>query len=176
MIPDFKTFLKESIWADMEERGTGDLEKEEDKIIIQDDATREELYDFLKEIYDELESPQFTKKYQMISDQATDGISATIFESDDHHGSFACTLFGFSKDEKKIYISSGVFEYPYLKDLADKLYDTFKIEKETYDNGASNYFIYPLTGDPVTNLFFINVIDFILDNLDPGFSPLLKRK
>ena len=30
MIPDFKTFIKESIWSDMQDRGAGDAVKKED--------------------------------------------------------------------------------------------------------------------------------------------------
>ena len=31
MIPDFKTYLKESIWSDMQDRGTGEIKKKEDE-------------------------------------------------------------------------------------------------------------------------------------------------
>ena len=31
MIPDFKTFIKESIWSDMQDRGTGEIKKKEDE-------------------------------------------------------------------------------------------------------------------------------------------------
>ena len=48
MIPDFKTYLKESVWSDMQDRGTGDLEKKEDNI---DNLTFEEFYDYLKSHY-----------------------------------------------------------------------------------------------------------------------------
>ena len=48
MIPDFKTYLRESVWSDMEDRGTGDLEKKEDNI---DNLTFEEFYDYLKSHY-----------------------------------------------------------------------------------------------------------------------------
>ena len=41
MIPDFKTYLKESIWSDMQDRGTGDLEKTEDLVPV------EEMEDFI---------------------------------------------------------------------------------------------------------------------------------
>ena len=51
MIPDFKTYLRESIWSDMQDRGTGDLEKTEDTIPV------EEIEDFIDkslDIYAEL--------------------------------------------------------------------------------------------------------------------------
>ena len=32
MIPDFKTFIKESIWADMQDRSAGETVRKEDDI------------------------------------------------------------------------------------------------------------------------------------------------
>ena len=48
MIPDFKTYIKESIWDDMQDRGTGDVEKEEDNIDLFDVKT---LGEYVKKIY-----------------------------------------------------------------------------------------------------------------------------
>ena len=36
MIPDFKTYLRESIWSDMQDRGTRDVIKKEDDIDLMD--------------------------------------------------------------------------------------------------------------------------------------------
>ena len=38
MIPDFKTFIKESIWSDMQDRSSGEIVRQEDEI-----TTNEEL-------------------------------------------------------------------------------------------------------------------------------------
>ena len=32
MIPDFKTYLRESVWSDMQDRGAGDIVKREDDV------------------------------------------------------------------------------------------------------------------------------------------------
>ena len=48
MIPDFKTFIKESIWSDMQDRSIGDTVREEDMI-----TTNEDLQNRIYELYKE---------------------------------------------------------------------------------------------------------------------------
>ena len=48
MIPDFKTFIKESIWSDMQDRSTGETVREEDMI-----TTNKDLKNKIKELYKE---------------------------------------------------------------------------------------------------------------------------
>ena len=44
MIPDFKTFIKESIWSDMQDRSAGDTVRKEDKIIT-NEVLRNKIYE-----------------------------------------------------------------------------------------------------------------------------------
>ena len=48
MIPDFKTFIKESIWSDMQDRSAGDTIRKEDMI-----TTNEDLKNKILELYKE---------------------------------------------------------------------------------------------------------------------------
>ena len=48
MIPDFKTFIKESIWSDMQDRSSGETVREEDMI-----TTNEDLQNRIYELYKE---------------------------------------------------------------------------------------------------------------------------
>ena len=48
MIPDFKTFIKESIWSDMQDRSAGDTIRQEDMVI-----TNRELRNKILELYKE---------------------------------------------------------------------------------------------------------------------------
>ena len=48
MIPDFKTFIKESIWSDMQDRSAGETVRQEDLII-----TNEDLRNKIIELYKE---------------------------------------------------------------------------------------------------------------------------
>ena len=48
MIPDFKTFIKESIWSDMQDRSSGEIVRKEDDI---DHLNYEEFFVYLTEHY-----------------------------------------------------------------------------------------------------------------------------
>ena len=48
MIPDFKTFIKESIWSDMQDRSAGETVRTEDDINLLD---YEEFFVYLTEHY-----------------------------------------------------------------------------------------------------------------------------
>ena len=47
MIPDFKTFIKESIWSDMQDRSAGETVRKEDDI---DNLDTYEFIEYLKKI------------------------------------------------------------------------------------------------------------------------------
>ena len=49
MIPDFKTYLKESVWMDIHRRSNGDQERKEDDI---NNLDLDEFYQYLKSRYD----------------------------------------------------------------------------------------------------------------------------
>ena len=51
MIPDFKTFIKESIWSDIQDRSSGDTVRKEDDVNLLD---RDEFYDYLKNKYNKI--------------------------------------------------------------------------------------------------------------------------
>lgn len=55
MIPDFKTYINESIWSDMEDRGTGEIQKNEDNLELLDLAG---LLDWFKSHYENIWWPQ----------------------------------------------------------------------------------------------------------------------
>ena len=49
MIPDFKTFIKESIWSDMQDRSAGEIVREEDKFINQ--MNYDEFFKYIYKVY-----------------------------------------------------------------------------------------------------------------------------
>ena len=62
MIPDFKTFIKESIWSDIQDRSAGDIIRKEDKVLystLKDkDCTVDLLYKYLIQNYEVLGDEQ----------------------------------------------------------------------------------------------------------------------
>ena len=62
MIPDFKTFIKESIWSDIQDRSTGEIIRKEDKVsystLTDKECTVDLLYKYLIENYEVLGDDQ----------------------------------------------------------------------------------------------------------------------
>ena len=48
MIPDFKTFISESIWSDMQDRSTGKIVRKEDDVNL---MSEEDFCDYLNDNY-----------------------------------------------------------------------------------------------------------------------------
>ena len=51
MIPDFKTYIKESIWSDIQDRSSGDVVRKEDEV---NNFDGEELYDYIYSLYEQI--------------------------------------------------------------------------------------------------------------------------
>ena len=51
MIPDFKTFIEESLWSEIQDRSSGDAIRKEDDVNLLD---RDEFYDYLKNKYNKI--------------------------------------------------------------------------------------------------------------------------
>ena len=65
MIPDFKTYIKESIWSDIQDRSSGETVRKEDDI---DNLDMDEFYDYLNDHYEPtLESSYKIRLYKDIS-------------------------------------------------------------------------------------------------------------
>ena len=58
MIPDFKTFIKESIWSDMQDRSSGEVVRKEDDI---DHLDYEEFFVYLTKHYQPKSKKTLTK-------------------------------------------------------------------------------------------------------------------
>ena len=74
MIPDFKTFIKESIWSDMQDRSAGETVRKEDDVNILDiNGLYEHIYDLYKQVnsfpipMEPLDSYMSEKKIQCFS-------------------------------------------------------------------------------------------------------------
>ena len=160
MIPDFKTYIKESIWSNINKRSEGSISRKEDDINILDEDA---LVEYLKKRYKPL------KRYAIITNSAHI-IAVPI---------------------AKTYVNYSICFNPKLEymtftqeivDLADglieKLKDKFIVNISKYDGYISKYdgdMIYkisPKNGDKANNEFFINVIDFLLDNIPEEYKSM----
>ena len=144
--------LKESIWSDMQDRGTGDSVKREDDV---NNLDCEGLTDYLKKHYKPL------NPYAIITN-AGNIISVPIIR--DHTNSAIM----FSCKTNKVKMTNDITDR--VHGLLRVIKNSFSIETFEGEDGNGEYKVYtilPKDGSEVTNKFFIEVIDFLLYHI-PG--------
>ena len=162
MIPDFKTYINESVWGDIRKRGLGTEVKAEDDINI---LSQDELFEYINDHY-----------------------KVRIFELENRHKSFykdneidvpyarprelsygLCVSLEFKRKEKIV-----TFSHCLEKDIPEvyeKICKNYRVEPKTRLIDKA----YPLDGSEVTNKFFIDLIEFLIDNV-PESNRLVSRK
>ena len=170
MIPDFRTYVNESVWADIHKRSNGSSVRKED---------------ILKDIYEYLTSKYNTTEDKIELDYKDDNetIYIPIFR---FYNTYA-TLWIFSDKINFSAINPNKYMDLPVKKMKDKL-NTF------YENLVDNYSAkieefncirdcwYTFELKPlgkkgiVTKEFCTDVIDFILENIDDKITKLIKKK
>ncbi len=148
MIPDFKTYIGESVWTDIQKRSSGDDIRQEDDINHLDGSG---LKDYIESHYKPLNA------YAVVT--YVMGILSVPIVRD--HVNYSILYCQNSKLISKITIADDLFSL--VDGLLEKLKTNFSIE--VHKNSSTIYGISPKDGSEVTNKFFIEVIDFILDNI-----------
>ena len=156
MIPDFKTYIKESIWSDMQDRSAGDkIRKEDDVNLLDIDG----LCDYLNKHY------KRTTPFAFITNIG--GILSVPIIRDTANN---CVMYNYKLEIKSVSI---VYEIVNQVDgLLNLLYDNFSIKEIT-----GLYWLSPKDGSEITNKFFIDVIDFLLENIpnSPKYKKSIKK-
>ena len=156
MIPDFKTYIKESIWSDMQDRSAGDkIRKEDDVNLLDIDG----LCDYLNKHY------KRTTPFAFITNIG--GILSVPIIRDTANN---CVMYNYKLEIKSVSI---VYEIVNQVDgLLNLLYDNFSIKEIT-----RLYWLSPKDGSEITNKFFIDVIDFLLENIpnSPNYKKSIKK-
>ena len=160
MIPDFKTFLRESIWTDMEDRGTGSLVKNEDDIELLDG---EALVDYLNKHY------KNTSVYKIFID-INKVVTIPLLYKGGHYA-----FMRYYSDERKVTVSD---IFPSISCYVfDKLCDKYQVTKgQDNTKMASCYCIEPKELAKPSNEFMLEVLDFIIKNVSKNTARLVKRK
>ena len=166
MIPDFKTFIKESVWDDMQERGTGDSIKTEDDINLLD---FEGMYEYLNAHYDLMDDDTVMYKYTR---GKVYGVTVVIM---DVNG--ADFYIDYMNDGNENWITLNNYTDIDLKPVVDKLNENFSIEemKVPQTSGHETYLlsVTPKSGE-LNNQFFITVLDTVLEDLDKSKTYIAK--
>ena len=169
MIPDFKTFIKESIWSDMQDRSSGETTRKEDDINCLDMLG---LLDYIQKKY------ELSKEVMTLSSSI--GIPLFSYGS---HIVYLIISFTYSQDRIRDIYSRVIYEPP-LKNISSILKQKYltKISKETsMSKYVGRYFVListkPKKGD-IDNKFVLDVINTYIDIMDTlkNIDKYIKRK
>ena len=161
MIPDFKTFIKESIWSDIQDRSSGDTIRKEDDINL---MSGEDFCDYLNDNYIS------KSKYKILYSEHSKCIHIPILNK------FIGVLLNLSYDYEDNTITMNYDEVESLcPELCKKIKENFKVVKKIVSSTYTQFIIFPPDGSECTNRFFVDVINFIIDNADENVL-LIKKK
>ena len=191
MIPNFKTFLKESLWADVQKQASGEVVKKEDDV---DSLNYDMFADYIRTHYTldgfnlgTFHSNETTlgKKYYKVH---YDWIAVPLCQ--DYGDTYDAVALVLNYVNGEMYVTTdSIMEYEFEK-IKD-IYSVFDIKKETrdYDIFVSSFLnpwpdvvfmaadsifmkgkescirISPKDGKECTNSFFLEVLDYLIDNL-----------
>ena len=168
MIPDFKTYIGESIWRNISQRSEGIKSRKEDDIDLMD---MDGFYNYLNEIYGT--NPPFKiLKYDKLN-----FIIVPLFGI--NKAPFPPKRLGvkldYSNDSQYISIPYAIMSY--FPTIEKHLRNTFHVEDIPMGEDIDNYLkILPKDGKPASNRFFINVIDFLLNEAGDKYTIMIFKK
>ena len=173
MIPDFNTYIKESVWGDIRKRADGKELRREDDVDLMDqdrlwDYLRDDLYKTTSSVYD---IRFFTFPYDYIL------VPISINAMWNSSSVSYVGLEGFNDTKGKVvtidYRSLNRFPDGVLEKL-EEMYSVKHVRETSKKQGHIQ--ITPKDGSPVTNTFYIEVIDFLLDNIRDDYNRLVIKK
>ena len=148
--------LSESIWSDMQDRSAGDTVRKEDDVNLLD---IDGLCDYLNKHY------KRTTPFAFITNIGG-MLSVPIIRGTVHN----CVWYSPESEIKAVSIGDGMISQ--VDGLLNLLYDNFSIKEIT-----GLYWLSPKDGSEITNKFFIDVIDFLLENIpnSPKYKKSIKK-
>ena len=158
--------ITESIWSDMQDRSAGDVVRKEDDINLLDETG---LVNYMKKVY---MPPSPNDDLQIIGGGVNSGtIIASLFKTNEGHYNIIYQKMSESNPE----ITFPVCPDSGIEDLLKEHYTVISIPR--YNNKI--YYIRPKDGSKITNKFFLEIIDFILDTIkddDNIYQVIFKKK
>lgn len=155
--------LSESIWSDMEDRGTGDVRKKEDSIDLFDVPT---LYKYLIDNYESGNNYEPKNPFNIRYFVDSGSISIPVIQQFSHN--CYCLKINFQKGEHDeptfVNLNSGFIKC--TPKLYEKLKQNFKTYSREINKTYTQFVICPADGSEYTNTHAINVLNFIIDNID----------
>ena len=153
--------LQESIWSDIQDRSSGEAARKEDDINFLD---RDGLYDYICANYEILKS----RLAGIINSKTFNTLIVPVLMLEHSHTP-GQIFFNFQFNKIRV-----MYFFPYsVEGLFDKLVDNFQLKREGTGEDIC-YVISPKDESKVTNKFFINLIDFIIENI-PDKLKVIKK-
>ena len=157
--------ITESIWSDIQDRSMGKTVRKEDDVNLLD---RDGLYDYINKHYKRIAPFAFITNIGGM-------LSVPIIRGTVHN----CVWYSPESEIKAVSIGDGMISQ--VDGLLNLLYDNFSIKEINGENNDGEYttlyWVYPKDGSEVTNKFFIDVIDFLLENIpnSPKYKESIKK-
>ena len=162
--------LSESIWSDIQDRSSGEIERKEDDV---NNLDIEGLGEYILDHY-------------IIDD-------GNIFYKDTHGTCIGLSIFYLKLENDDLlleyfyndnYEEMVVTTYPgikiYFPDMFDKIKKEYRVyDTETPEGMLALYGISPKDGREVDNKFFLEILDFIIDNferINPKIRKIIDKK
>ena len=156
--------ITESIWSDMQDRSSGETVRKEDDVNLLD---CDGLYEYLNQHYKGIVPYAFITNIGGM-------LSVPIIRGTVH----ICVWYSPESKIKTVSIGDGMISQ--VDGLLNLLYDNFSIKEINGKHDNDEYRLYwlsPKDGSEITNKFFIDVIDFLLENIpnSPNYKKSIKK-
>ena len=166
MIPDFKTYIGESTWGDMVRRAEGEQIRKED------DANYLDIEGLGKYIIDHYRIADGDIFYIDSSNGTCIGLSIFYMKLEDDD---LLLEYFYNDNYEEMVVTTYRGIEKYFPDMFYKMKKEYKIyDTETPDGMMALYGISPKDGREVDNKFFLEILDFIIDNFE-RISPKIRK-
>ena len=150
----------ESIWSDMQDRSSGKIVRKEDDVNL---MSGEDFCDYLNDNYISKDG------HKIIYRGDTKNIFMSILKK------FTSVSFSITYNYNSNTITMNDEVESLFPELCKMIKEKFKVDKEYVNTNYTKFIISPSDGSECTNRFFVDVINFIIDNADEN-ELLLKKK
>ena len=150
----------ESIWSDMQDRSAGITQRKEDDINL---MSGEDFCDYLNDNYISKDG------HKIIYADDTKNIFMSILKK--HTGFSFSIIYNYKNNT----ISMNDEVESFCPELCKKIKENFKVDKKYVSSTYTQFIISPSDGSECTNRFYVDVINFIIENGDENML-LMKKK
>ena len=161
--------VNESIWSDMQDRGSGELVKKEDDV---NPLKFDDFFEYLTRRYTDKKSKNGKDFIVKVDDSKF--ISLITFEDTKESRFYRVGIWDF---DNKPYITIPK-RFPFTESkFFEKISEAFELTTLDVDDRWQDpkFIVRPKNGGNVDNRFFITVIDFLIDNVEPPYIASISR-